>query len=116
MKVKIADIDSAHLHSISTLEKQLGKNICLVAVQTSGVLYAVEAKTAPNQWEPVDAVYRRIDGLKSLFTDHEEARLAKSSLKMLLSRTKQKDLKKRPIRIRRIEAPDAGRPSHKASS
>lgn len=100
--VKVAEISDEKIKDIQALEKELGDNICLIAMEKTDSLYVLEAKLAPNVWERVDKVYPEIENLHSYFIAKEDAHLTKSSLKkLLLSQTKQK-LKKRPIRMRKV--------------
>lgn len=99
-RMKMAKLTEADIEAIKALEKKLG-NTCLVAVEKSDAMYALEAKTAPNVWEPVHTVYPEIEDLKSYYPDQETAKLAKGGLKGLLNSTSYKKRKK-PIRIRKI--------------
>ena len=86
---KIAEINENKLKDIQALEKQLGDNICLVALEKTGSLFVLEAKLAPNIWERVDKVYPELENLRAYFLSQEDAHLTKSSLKKLRSqRTK----------------------------
>ncbi|PQP35651.1 hypothetical protein C6A37_01430 [Desulfobacteraceae bacterium SEEP-SAG9] len=98
---KIAEINENKLKDIQVLEKQLGDNICLVALEKTGSLFVLEAKLGPNVWERVDKVYPELENLRAYFLSQEDAHLTKSSLKKLLIDAKQ--IKKRPIRLRKIK-------------
>ncbi len=101
--IKIARLSPEDIAIIRVLEQKLGNNICLVAVEKKEVIYALEAKLAPNQWQRVDQVYPDIEGLKAYFSDYDKAKDAKSSLKSYLLSPKAKRLfKKHPLRIRQI--------------
>ncbi len=101
--IKIARLSPEDIAVIRALERKLGDNICLVAVEKKEVIYALEAKLAPNQWRRVDQVYPEIEGLKAYFSDYDKAKDAKNSLKSYLLSPKAKRLfKKYPLRIRQI--------------
>ena len=99
-EVKVAKLSPTDLQAIRDLEKSLGGNFCLLAVEKEGALYVLEAKIAPNHWQRVDTVYPEIDGLRAFFRRHEDAHHAKAALKAFLNSNKAKSLQKRPIRIR----------------
>ena len=102
-EIKIASLDEEDIQIIRNLEKKLGSDICLVAVEKKDVLYALEAKMAPNDWQRVDWVYPQIDSLKAYYGDYEKAKANKAALKTFLIHNQTKmSLKKRPIRIRQI--------------
>lgn len=65
-------------------------------------IFALEAKTAPNQWEEISRIYPEIE-MKSRYTTQEEALVAKSQLKMALTGPWKKTYKKKPIRVSRYE-------------
>lgn len=98
---KPAEITDEKIKNIQELEKELGENICLVAMEKTGSLYVLEAKVAPNVWERVDKVYPELENLRAYYTSQEDAHLTKSSLKKLLN--SQQKLKKWPIRMRKIK-------------
>lgn len=101
--IKIAQLSKADIAVIKTLEKKLGDNICLVAVEKKEVIYAVEAKLAPNQWQRVDHSYPEIEGLKAYFSNYDMAKDAKNALKSYLNSPQAKRMiKKHPLRIRQI--------------
>ena len=100
---KVADLNEEKLKDIQALEKDLGENICLVALEKTGSLYVLEAKIAPNVWERVNEVYPELENLKAYYTSKEDAHLTKSSLKKLLNSKKKQSLNKWPIRMRKIE-------------
>ena len=101
--LKIAALSPEDLETIRTLEKKLGPNIRLVAVETKDVLYALEAKMAPNEWQRVDTVYPEIKDIKAYYTQEDAAREAKGWLKGFLINNKLTPKpKKRPIRIRQV--------------
>ena len=101
--IKIAKLSQAEIAVIRELEEKLGDNICLVAVEKKTVIYALEAKLAPNRWQRVDHAYPEIQGLKAYFGDYEIAKAAKNALKNYLGNPKVRRLiKKHPIRIRQI--------------
>jgi len=99
---KVADLNEEKLKNIQELEKDLGENICLVAIEKTGSLYVLEAKVAPNVWERVDKVYPELENLRAYYTLQEDAHLTKSSLKKLLNSQIKQKLKKWPIRMRKI--------------
>jgi hypothetical protein len=99
--LKIAELSSKDIEAIRALEKKLG-DVCLVAVERKDAIYMLEAKMAPNLWEPVDQVYPAIKGLKVFYSDEDTAKLAKSALKSLLNAKKSEEIQKRPIRIKKI--------------
>jgi hypothetical protein len=101
--IKIANLNDEDIAVIRALEKKLGKDICLVAVNKKEVIYALEAKLKPNHWQRVDHTYPSIEGLKAYYSDYEVAKDSKNSLKSYLSSPKAKRLvKKYPLRIRQI--------------
>lgn len=101
--IKIAKLNPEDLAVIKALERKLGDNICLVAVERREVIYALEAKLAPNQWQRVDETYPEIEGLRAYFSDYDKAKEAKNALKSYLGSPQAKRLlKKRPLRIRQI--------------
>ena len=100
--LKMADLNTEDLEEIRSLEKKLG-DICLIAVEKSDAIYALEAKIAPNVWKPVDQVYPDIENLRAYYSDEETAHLSKGALKSFLhSNTHYKKLKK-PVRVRKID-------------
>ena len=101
--LKIAALSPEDLETIRTLEKKLGPNIRLVAVETKDVLYALEAKMAPNRWQRVDEAYPQIKGIRAYYAEHDAAREAKGWLKgFLINNTLDPKPEKRPIRIRQV--------------
>lgn len=98
---EMAELDEEDIKEIRALEKRLG-DICLVAVKKGGALYVLEAKMAPNVWQPVDRVYAGIENLKAYYSDEETAKLSKGALKSFLAAGKKEGFPKRPIRIRKI--------------
>jgi hypothetical protein len=101
--IKIALLGEKDINIIRDLEKKLGDNICLVAVEKKNVLYALEAKKGPNEWQRVDMVYPEIESLKAYYSDYEMAKANKAALKTFLIQNQSKlSEKKRPIRIRQI--------------
>jgi len=101
--LKIAALSREDLETIKALENKLGPNIRLVAVENKDVLYAMEAKMAPNEWQRVDEVYPEIKDLKAYYTDQDAAREAKGWLKgFLINNNLNPKPKKRPIRIRQV--------------
>ncbi len=100
---KIVKLSEEEIKAIRSLERNLGGRFCLLAVEKADELYVIEAKLGPNNWERVDRVYPEIEGLKAYYTSKEDAHLAKSSLKSLLSGRLKGTLKKRPIRIRKVK-------------
>ena len=107
--LKIATLSPEDLETIRKLEKKLGSHVRLVAVETKDVLYALEAKMAPNQWQRVDTVYPEIKGIKAYYAHEDAAREAKGWLKgFLINNSLIPRPQKRPIRIRQVvntEAP-----------
>jgi hypothetical protein len=69
--LKIATLSADDLETIRTLEKKLGPTIRLVAVETRDVLYALEAKMGPNQWQRVDEVYPVIRDIKAYYAEEK---------------------------------------------
>jgi hypothetical protein len=107
--LKIATLSPEDLETIRALEKKLGPTIRLVAVETDAVLYALEAKMAPNQWQRVDTVYPEIKGIKAYYAEHDAAKEAKGWLKgFLINNTLTPRPKKRPIRIRQVVNTESG--------
>jgi hypothetical protein len=101
--LKIAALSPEDLETIRALEEKLGSNIRLVAVETKDVLYALEAKMAPNQWQRVDTVYPEIRDIKAYYAEHDLAREAKGWLKgFLINNNLNPKPIKRPIRIRQV--------------
>ena len=101
--LKIAALSPEDLETIRNLEQKLGPNIRLVAVETKDVLYALEAKMAPNEWQRVDSVYPEIKDIKAYYAEEEAAREAKGWLKGFLINNKLNPKpQKRPIRIRQV--------------
>jgi hypothetical protein len=95
---------------LRTLEKKLGPTIRLVAVETRDVLYALEAKMGPNQWQRVDEVYPVIRDIKAYYAEEDAAREAKGWLKgFLINNTLHPKPKKRPIRIRQVVNTESGK-------
>ena len=100
----IAALKSEDLEAIRQLENKLGSNVRLVAVEKKDVLYALEAKMAPNEWMRVDAAYPEITDIKAYYAEHEAVKAAKGWLKgFLINNTLSPKPKKRPIRIRQVE-------------
>lgn len=107
--LKIAVLSPEDLETIRSLEKKLGANIRLVAVETKNVLYTLEAKMAPDQWERVDKVYPQIKGINAFYMEHDAAREAKGWLKgFLINNTLKPKPQKRPIRIRQVVNTETG--------
>lgn len=107
--LKIAALSPEDLDTIRELEKKLGPTIRLVAVETKDVLYALEAKMGPNQWQRVDTVYPQIKDIKAYYAEHDAAREAKGWLKgFLINNTLSPKPKKRPIRIRQVVNTESG--------
>ena len=100
LNIKVARLTQENLNAIRDLEKSLGDNICLLAVEKEGALYVLEAKMAPNRWERVDHAFPEIGDLRAFFQSHEDAHVAKTALKSFLNSPKGKAFVKRPIRIR----------------
>lgn len=101
--LKIATLSREDLETIRELEKKLGPDVRLVAVEKKDVLYALEAKMAPNVWQRVDTVYPEIRNIKAYYSDEEVAREAKGWLKgFLINNTLAPKPQKRPIRIRQV--------------
>ncbi len=107
--LKIAALSPEDLKTIRTLEKKLGPTVRLVAVESKDVLYALEAKMAPNVWRPVDAVYPEIKDIKAYYGNQDAAREAKGWLKsFLINNILKPKPQKRPIRIRQVVSTDPG--------
>lgn len=107
--LKIAALSPEDLETIRDLERKLGSNIRLVAVETKDVLYALEAKIAPNQWQRVDTVYPEIKDIKAYYAEHDFAREAKGWLKgFLINNNLNPKPVKRPIRIRQVVNTESG--------
>ncbi|MDL2269308.1 hypothetical protein LJC71_09035 [Desulfosarcina sp. OttesenSCG-928-A07] len=101
--LKIAVLSEEDLETIRLLEKKLGPTIRLVAVESNSLLYVLEAKMGPNQWERVDGVYPEIRGLKAYYRSLDAVKEAKGWLKgFLINNTLSPKPKKRPIRIREV--------------
>ncbi|WP_319404977.1 hypothetical protein [uncultured Desulfosarcina sp.] len=101
--LKIAALSPEDLETIRDLERKLGPTIRLVAVETKDVLYALEAKMAPNQWQRVDMAYPEIRDIKAYYAEHDAAREAKGWLKgFLINNNLNPKPVKRPIRIRQV--------------
>lgn len=101
--LKIATLSPEDLKTIKALENKLGPDIRLVAVENKDVLYTIEAKMAPNEWQRVDEVYPEIRGIKAYYTDQDAAREAKGWLKgFLINNNLNPRPKKHPIRIRQV--------------
>ena len=101
--LKFAILSPEELDTIRRLEKKLGPAVRLVAVETKDVLYVLEAKMGPNQWQRVDAVYPVIKDINAYYGEEDAAREAKGWLKgFLLNNTLSPRPKKRPIRIRQV--------------
>jgi hypothetical protein len=101
--LRFAALSPEDLDTIRALEKKLGPGIQLVAMETKAVLYVLEAKMAPNQWQRVDTVYPEIKGINAYYAAEEAAREAKGWLKGFLINNKLSPRpKKRPIRIRQV--------------
>jgi hypothetical protein len=108
--LRIATLSPDDLETIRTLEKKLGPTIRLVAVETKDVLYALEAKLGPNQWQRVDEVYPVIKDIKAYYSEEDAAREAKGWLKgFLINNTLNPRPKKRPIRIRQVVNTESGK-------
>jgi hypothetical protein len=107
--LKIAILSPEDLETIRKLEKKLGPTVRLVAVETKDVLYALEAKMAPNQWQRVDTVYPEIKDIKAYYAEHDTAREAKGWLKgFLINNNLNPKPHKRPIRIRQVVNTESG--------
>jgi hypothetical protein len=101
--LKIAELSPEDIETIRALEKKLGPTIRLVAVEAKSVIYALEAKMAPNQWQRVDTVYPEIKDIKAYYANEEHAKQAKGWLKgFLINNTLNPKPQKRPIRIRQV--------------
>jgi hypothetical protein len=102
-ETKIADLTTEEIEAIKHLENQLREGICLLAVEKHHAIYALEVKLAPNQWQRIDEVYPELEGLKAYYSDFDKASSAKAMMKSFLNTQKIKtQLKKRPIRIRKV--------------
>ena len=100
LNIKVAKLTPEDLKAIRDLEKSLGDQVCLLAVEKEGALYVLEAKMAPNRWKRIDQVYPEIKDLQAFFQNHEDAHDAKAAIKSFLNSPKGKTFQKRPIRIR----------------
>ena len=101
--MKMAELSQEDIETIQRLERKLGPDVRLVAVEAKDVLFVLEAKMAPNVWERVDSVYPQIDGIKAFYTDRDLAREAKGWLKgFLISNNLSPKPRKRPIRVRQV--------------
>ena len=99
----IATLSPEDVETIQRLEKKLGPNIRLVAVEAKDVIYALEAKMEPNEWQRVDTVYPQIKDFKAYYAVYEDAKTAKGLLKDFLNSNKlDPKPRKRPIRIRQV--------------
>ena len=99
-----------YLTRIRDLENEIDPDICLLAIKRPH-LFILEAKLAPNHWESIKEVYPET-GFKAFYTDFESAKTAKSELKLFF-KGQNKEFKKRPIRIRKIEPLNKIRPEQK---
>ncbi len=99
--IRIACLSEEDIQTIRDIEKKLGDEYCLVAVEKKNVLYVLEAKLGPTHWERVDHVYPDIDQLRAYYNDYNAAKDSKSALKRYLLGNKT-NLPKKPIRIRQI--------------
>ena len=95
-----AALSDDQLDAVRKLESELGQKICLLAVERPP-LFVLEAKTAPNQWVNIAAVYPQ-DEMPGVFHHREEAASAKSALKTLLAGKWKGRYKKHPIRVREV--------------
>ena len=95
-----ADLDEAALLSIRRLEAQLDEDVYLLAIKKP-LLFALEAKTDTNLWLSIRDVYPQIR-FAHLYFDEIEAKEAKAKLKSLLAGKWKNQLKKYPIRIRKV--------------
>jgi hypothetical protein len=101
--MKMAELSQEDLETIQQLEKKLGPDIRLVAVESKDVLFVLEAKMAPNNWERVDSVYPEIGGINAYYANQDLAKEAKGWLKGFLINNKLSPKpKKRPIRVRQV--------------
>lgn len=106
----IAKLSPREIETLKALERKLGPDVRLVAVQETAVLYALEAKVAKSLWQRVDLAYPEIDDLKAYYTDKDQAKDAKAALKSLLIGNRIKtNLSKRPLRIREIVGSESDR-------
>ncbi len=105
----IAKLSPGEIETLQALERKLGPDIRLVAVQKASVLYALEAKIEKSVWRRVDRAYPEIEGLKAYYANQEQAKDAKAALKSLLIGNRiETQLKKKPIRIREIVSSEKG--------
>ena len=101
--LKIARLSAEDLETVRALERKLGPTIRLVAVESKDVIYALEAKMAPNEWQRVDTVYPEIKNIRAFFAEEESAKEAKGWLKgFLINNNLTPRPRKRPIRIRQV--------------
>ncbi len=106
--LKIACLSEEHLESVKALEKEMGPEIRLVAIESKASLYTLEAKMAPNQWQRVDTVYPQITNINAFYPSEELAKEAKGWLKgFLINNNLKPKPKKRPIRVRKVVNPEA---------
>lgn len=99
---RIAKLKPEEIEAIRKLEETFGNRFCLLAVEKLEGLYVLEAKVAPNVWERIDKVYPQLEGLKVYYTSEDDAKIAKASVKSLLSGKLKGLVEKRPIRIRKL--------------
>ena len=101
--MKMAELSQEDIETIQRLERKLGPDVRLVAVEAKDVLFVLEAKMAPNVWERVDSVYPEIGGIQAFYTDRDLAREAKGWLKgFLINNNLSPKPRKRPIRVRQV--------------
>ena len=83
-----------------TIADKHGERVCLINTMES-YSFAIEAKMGPNDWRPIGEIYPQIE-LASSYREWDKAKSAKTRLKGLLLGPYKNQVKKRPIRIRKI--------------
>ncbi len=101
-KYKSAKLKKEQIEDIKDLEEKFGDGVCIIAIEKpSPPIFILEAKTSPKNWEKIKNVYP-VDNFPSSYTTREEAMMAKSALKGLLSGPWLGKYRKNPIRIREV--------------
>lgn len=83
-----------------TIEARHGDKVCFVKSEKPN-FFMIEAKMGPNVWRPIGEVYPQIEQISS-YREWDQAKYAKTRLKALLLGPYKNQVKKRPIRIRKI--------------
>ena len=85
---------------IHTIEAKHADKVCLIKVKDPHY-FAIEAKIGTNDWRSIGEIYPQIE-LASSYLEWDHAKFAKTKLKGLLLGPYKNQVKKRPIRIRKI--------------